>query len=95
VVSGSGRLAIATSATYERGAHIIDPSTRQPTAGLASVTIVGPDLTYADAYATAVFVMGVDGLDWLIRRHPDYAGFVITHHDTAVSTPNFAQHRIS
>ena len=93
VVVASGRLAIATSATYERGAHIIDPATGEPTADLASVTIVGPDLTYADAFATAVFVMGVDGLNWLVERHPDYAGFVITRDETALSTPNFADHR--
>jgi FAD:protein FMN transferase len=95
VLHGAGRLAIATSATYERGAHIIDPSTGEPTADLASVTIVGPDLTYADAYATSVFVMGVDGLNWLVERHPDYAGFVITHDGQAVSTPNLADRRLS
>lgn len=95
VVAGADRLAIATSATYERGAHIIDPATGEPTADVASVTIVGPDLTYADAYATAVFVMGPDGLEWLTRAHPDYAGFLITRQDTALSTPNFADHRLS
>ena len=81
--------AIATSATYERGAHIIDPATGGPTTDVASVTIVGPDLTYVDAYATAVFVMGVDGLLWLLERHPDYAGFVITHDGRTFATPNF------
>ncbi len=95
VVGGAGRLAIATSATYERGAHIIDPATGEPTADLASVTIIGPDLTYADAYATAVFVMGPDGLNWLTEHHPDYAAFVITREDTALSTLNFADHRVS
>ena len=95
VVGAAGRLAIATSATYERGAHIIDPASGEPTADLASVTIVGPDLTYADAYATAVFVMGVDGLQWLAEHHPEYAGFVITRDDRALSTLNFADHRIS
>lgn len=94
VLAAAGRLAVATSATYERGAHIIDPATGEPTADLASVTIVGPDLTYADAYATAVFVMGVHGLLWLAENHPDYAGFVITRDDTALSTPNFADHRV-
>lgn len=89
VVGGSGRLAVATSGTYERGAHIIDPVTCEPTADVASVTIVGADLTFADAYATAVFVMGVSGLDWLVERHPDYSGFVITHQQTTVSTPGF------
>lgn len=95
VVGGSGRLAVATSATYERGAHIIDPSTGEPIAELASVTIVGADLAYADAYATSVFVMGLDGLNWLVERHPDYAGFVITRDGQAISTPNFATHRLS
>ena len=95
VVAGADRLAIATSATYERGAHIIDPSTGESTAHLASVTIVGPDLTYADAYATAVFVMGEDGLDWLADRHPEYAALLITHQDTVLSSSNFAAHRLS
>jgi FAD:protein FMN transferase len=94
VVGARGRLAIATSATYERGAHIIDPATDEPTAGVASVTIIGPDLTFVDAYATAVFVMGVDGLTWLVEHHPDHAGFVIDHQGTAWSTPNFAEHRL-
>lgn len=89
VGGGSVGLAIATSGTYERGAHIIDPTTGEPTADVASVTIVGPDLTYADAYATAVFVMGVAGLEWLIARHPAYSGFVITHDAETVATPEF------
>jgi thiamine biosynthesis lipoprotein len=95
VLAAAGRLAVATSATYERGAHIIDPSTGEPTADLASVTIVGPDLTYADAYATAVFAMGIEGLNWLVERHPDYAGFVITRADTALSTSNLVEYRVS
>ena len=93
VLRASGRLAIATSATYERGAHIIDPSTGEPTAAVASVTVVGPDLTFADAYATAVFVMGIDGLVWLHTTHPDYGGFVITHDGQTLSTPEFDRHR--
>ncbi len=93
VFEGSGRLAVATSGTYERGAHIIDPSTGEPTAEVSSVTIVGPDLTFADAYATSVFVMGLDGLLWLTEHHPEYAGFVITHGDRTFSTPNLLQYR--
>ncbi len=89
VVEGSGRLAIATSATYERGAHIIDPRTHQPTTDLASATVIGPDLTFADAYATAVFVMGLDGLDWIASR-PGYDAYVVTHDDMTHWTPGFA-----
>jgi thiamine biosynthesis lipoprotein len=33
--------------------------------GLLSVTIVGPSLTLADAYATAAFAMGSSGLAWV------------------------------
>lgn len=92
VVTASGPLAVATSATYERGAHIIDPRTHQPTTELASVTIVGPDLTMADAYATAVFVMGLDGLDWIVDR-PDYDAYAITHDGFTTWTPGFGRYR--
>jgi thiamine biosynthesis lipoprotein len=91
VIVGAGRLAIATSGSYERGAHIVDPATGEPTADLASVTIVGPELGDVDAYATAVYVMGVDGLTWLTERHPDHAGFVITRDQRTFATPNFAE----
>ncbi len=94
VISGDDRLAIATSATYERGAHIIDPRTHQATTELASATVVGPDLTYADAYATAVFVMGLDGLDW-IQTRPGYDAYLITHDDETRWTPGFVRHRTS
>jgi thiamine biosynthesis lipoprotein len=87
-----GPVAIATSATYERGAHIIDPHTGQPTTEVASVTVVGLDLGLTDAYATAVFVMGVDGLAWL-ARHPGYDGFIITHDRETLSTPNMGRWR--
>ncbi|MFM7536363.1 MAG: FAD:protein FMN transferase [Acidimicrobiales bacterium] len=89
VVAIRGRGAVATSATYERGAHIIDPATGEPTTMVASVTIVGPDLTYVDAHATAVFVMGVDGLQWLADRHRDHDGLVVTHDRQRFATAGF------
>ncbi len=57
--------AIATSGTAERGVHIIDPHTALPATALASATVVGPSLTYADAYATAAFVMGTGASRWM------------------------------
>ena len=92
VVAAPGPLAIATSATYERGAHIIDPRTHQPTTELASVTIIGPDLSVADAYATAIFVMGLDGLDWISER-PGYDAYAITHDAVTTWTPGFERYR--
>ena len=92
VINARRRLGIATSATYERGAHIIDPHSGQYPTDLASVTVVGPDLTLADAYATAVFVMGLDGLAWL-ARHRDYDAYAITHDDTTHWTNGFVRYR--
>ncbi|MCK9893948.1 FAD:protein FMN transferase [Frankia sp. AgB32] len=57
VVEGTD-LAVATSGLAERGAHIVDPSTGRPATDLASVTVVGADLTLADAFATAALAAG-------------------------------------
>ncbi len=70
-------LAVATSGTAERGAHIIDPRTGLPARDLASVTVVGPSLTTADAYATAAFVMGDAARDW-IERLPGHEAHAVT-----------------
>ena len=58
-------LAVATSGTYERGLHVIDPFTGEPVRHLASVTVVGRDLGVADAYATAAMAMGTRSVGWL------------------------------
>ena len=50
--------AIATSGTYERGAHIHDPLTGMIAIGAASATVVGPLGWLCDAMATAVMVGG-------------------------------------
>jgi thiamine biosynthesis lipoprotein len=55
---------VATSGTYVRGEHVIDPHSGRPPSGVLSVTIVGPVLATADAYATAAFAMGEAGPDW-------------------------------
>ncbi|MFE2213558.1 FAD:protein FMN transferase [Streptomyces canus] len=56
--------AVATSARYERGDHIIDGRTGRAATGLLSLTVVAPTLTEADSVATAAFAMGPDGVDW-------------------------------
>ena len=47
---------------------------------------MGPSLAFADAYATAIYVMGLPGLDW-VASEPDYAAFVITDADRSIWTP--------
>lgn len=60
--------AVATSAPYERGDHILDGRTGRPATGLLSVTVVAPSLTEADATATAAFAMGAEGVEWAASR---------------------------
>lgn len=91
VVSGRD-LAVATSGEAERGAHIIDPRTGRPPAGLASVTVVGPDLGRADGFATAAFVLGAAAPAWLAGL-VGYAGFGVTATGERWATPGFAAYR--
>ncbi|MFC4584960.1 FAD:protein FMN transferase [Sphaerisporangium corydalis] len=57
--------AVATSGTAHRGAHITDPHTRAPATKVRAVTVTGPDLLWADVYATAAAARGTDAIDWL------------------------------
>src|SRR4051812_15786450 len=50
--------AVATSGTAERGHHVVNPRTGAPATELAAVTVVGPELTWADVYATAALARG-------------------------------------
>ncbi|MFC3382536.1 FAD:protein FMN transferase [Couchioplanes azureus] len=79
--------AVATSGTYERGHHVFNPRTGGPANGLRSVTVVGPDLTLADAYATAALAMGEAGLAWLAKLVPDgYESAAVTDDGRAFSS---------
>jgi FAD:protein FMN transferase len=79
-------LAVATSALYERGAHIVDPHTGRVPTGLRSLTVVGPSLTMADALATAAFAMGERGIAWVARQE-GFGALGITSRDQVVWTP--------
>jgi thiamine biosynthesis lipoprotein len=88
IVTGTG-IAVATSGTAERGTHVLDPHTHLPPHGHTSITVVGPHLGVADAYATAAFAMGTDARDWLETR-PEYHGFGITTDGTTWATSGWA-----
>jgi len=84
----SNDLALATSGTYIRGEHIVDPHTGKPPSGMLSVSIAGPDLATADAYATAAFAMGEAGAGWVATLGP-YEAYVIVADERSFSTPGF------
>jgi thiamine biosynthesis lipoprotein len=87
-------VAVATSGTYERGRHIVDPHTGARPDGVLSVTVVGPDLGTADAYATAIFAMGKRGPEWACALKT-YAVLVILSDGAVLSTPNFEPYRLA
>jgi thiamine biosynthesis lipoprotein len=79
--------AVATSGTYERGDHVVNPRTGGPARGLRSVTVVGADLALADAYATAALAMGQAGIAWLSKLTAGgYDSAVVTDDGRAFSS---------
>lgn len=79
---------IATSGTYERGRHLIDPRSGEAAARAASASVIGPDLGLADALATAVAVAGAAGLAF-IEPLPDYEALVISYDGRRQWTSDF------
>jgi FAD:protein FMN transferase len=71
------QMAVATSGSYERGHHILDARRGEPSRELVSLTVAGPRMTLADAYATAAFAMGTQGIAWL-RAQLGYSVYAIT-----------------
>ncbi len=59
--------AIATSGTYERGAHINDPHTGMIGVVAASATVVGPSDWLCDDLATGLLVVGADGAKYFAQ----------------------------
>lgn len=89
--------AVCTSGDYERldaeGArlpHILDPRTRESTAGAASVTVVAPTAMLADALATAAFVLGPERGVALLERS-GIEGVIFTPAMSRHQTAGFAR----
>ena len=80
--------AIATSGSYERGDHLIDPHSGHPAARVASASVTGPDLGLADALATALAVAGEPGLAF-IQPIEGYEALIIGHDGSRRWTERF------
>ena len=78
--------AVATSGNYRnfyekdgrKYAHTIDPRTGRPVQhSLLSATVMAPDCTTADAYATAFMVMGMDEAKKVLALHKELRVYFI------------------
>lgn len=85
-------IAVATSGIAERGRHIADARTGSANGELMAVTVAGPSLARADAYATAAFAMGRAGLRWC-QSLPGYAACAVTGDGRLMSTRRLQRYR--
>ena len=60
--------AVATSGTYERGAHVWDGRTGEPARTLVAATVVADSLLTADVLATCVLALGPESVAWAISQ---------------------------
>ena len=88
--------AVATSGNYEKYvtlegkqySHIMDPRTGIPVSGIKSVTVFAPNAELADAFATAVFIMGIDtGID-TISQLPGMSCIIVDAENNIHHSPN-------
>ena len=77
---------MATSGTAARGAHIVDPRSGAVVDRVGSVTVIGPDLMWADVHATAAFAMG-DAAPGYLARLAGHLSFVVHPDGTTATIP--------
>lgn len=73
-----------------RYAHIIDPRTGVQPREVASVTIVSKADNYADVLSTAIFVLGVERGQELLKQYPGTEAIIITADGKKIATPGLA-----
>ncbi|GAA4401492.1 FAD:protein FMN transferase [Fodinibacter luteus] len=66
------RGAVATSGAAARGGHVVDPRTGVGITRAGSATVVGPDLLWADVWATAAWVDPERARRLMARRNAGY-----------------------
>jgi thiamine biosynthesis lipoprotein len=85
VVDAAG--AVATSGSYEHGEHVRDPRTGGPATAALSATVSGPELVFADAFATGLLAGGENGFDAV--RHAGYEALLVLPDGTRKHTVAF------
>jgi len=79
---------IATSGNYQRGKHVLNPKTKLPADGIASITVIGTNIYEADRFATAAFAMGEKGIEF-IEKLKGFEGYMIKNDRMAIMTSGF------
>jgi thiamine biosynthesis lipoprotein len=87
---------LATSGDYETAFsddfsrhHILDPHTGQSPGELASVSVLAPTAMAADAFSTALFVLGEKRGMELLSQHKDTDALLILKNSRRVATAGF------
>ena len=82
--------AMATSGNYrnfyykngKKYAHTIDPKTGYPVQhNILSATVIADNCATADAYATSFMVLGLEGAQQILSKHPDLLAYLIYSDD--------------
>jgi len=92
--------AVVTSGDYERyfdvGGeryhHLFDPRTGYPARGCRSVTVTAPDAAYADALATAAFVLGPERGLALLEQWEGVDGLLVAADGRVLVTTGLQDH---
>ncbi len=71
------RGSISTSAPFEKGGHILDPRTLKPMNARRSVTVIAPSAAQADAWSTALFVLGPEEGLRRVAKFPQLEAFFV------------------
>lgn len=79
--------AVATSGTYERGDHVLDARTGKPASAAISATVCGPELAFADAFATGLLAAGERGLAAV--QAAGYEALLVLPNGSRSQTPSF------
>ena len=87
--------AVCTSGDYERrteaGHHILEPGRREAASSFASVTVVAPSATLADALSTAAFVLGPQAAPSFLEAQ-GVQGLMVTREGRLTSTAGMARY---
>lgn len=80
-------MAVATSGSSRRGAHIVDPRTGKSPQHIASATVIAPKATDAGALATAFTILSVDESRRLAARVPGVQFLLVKAGGGIISSP--------